>query len=78
MIHPTIKLFEEQAMLHDVYESRTSLDDAIVELASWMDRARDHLAEADMIILNTIGAVLYREGLRQRIVRRLSEGRKDA
>jgi hypothetical protein len=64
--HPTIHLFEHLAELLDLQGSEAGLDDAISRLAAWMDLARDHLTEDDLAVLNEIGGVLYREGLRRR------------
>lgn len=66
MIHPTIKLFEQRAALLDAEASGKGLDDAIADLAAWMDLAADHLTEDDWAVLGGIGGVLYREGLRRR------------
>lgn len=68
MIHPVIQQFEVQAQLLDVQESRASLDDAVVRLAAWIGLAEDHLTEDDMAVLVEIGGVLYREGLRKRLL----------
>jgi len=66
MTHPTIKLFEQRAELLDLQASRWSLDDAISELAAWIDLARYKLTEDDMVVLGNVGGLLYREGLRRR------------
>lgn len=67
MTHPTIELFQQRAELLDLQGSKKGLDDAIADLAAWMDRAADHLNEDDLAVLGGIGAVLYREGLRRRL-----------
>lgn len=64
--HPTIHLFEQLAELLDLQGREAGLDDAISRLAAWMDLAGDHLTEDDLAVLNEIGGVLYREGLRRR------------
>lgn len=64
MNHPTIKLFEKTARLLDVQDSKKGLDDAIAQLAAWMDLAE--LSEDDWVVLVEVGAILYREGLRRR------------
>ncbi|WP_446622441.1 hypothetical protein [Variovorax sp. LARHSF232] len=64
--HPTIKQFERRAALLDRQGSMWDLDDAISELAAWMDLARYKLTDDDMAFLGQIGGVLYREGLRRR------------
>lgn len=46
--------------------SHQGLDDAIANLAAWMDLAANHLTEDDMAVLGEIGGVLYREGLLRR------------
>jgi len=66
MIHPIIQLFEERAMLLDMQRSTAGLDDAIANLAAWMELARDHLTEDDWTVLGEIGGMLYREGVSRR------------
>lgn len=65
--HPLIKLFEQRAELLDIQQSKAGLDDALSQLAAWMDLAQTHLTEDDMTVLAEIGGVLYREGLRRRM-----------
>ena len=65
--HPLIKLFEQRAELLDLQGSKAGLDDALAELAAWMDLERDHLTEDDRAVLGEIGGILYREGLRRRM-----------
>lgn len=65
--HPLIKLFEQRAELLDLQGSKASLDDALAELAAWMDLAKSHLTEDDMAVLGEVGGILYREGLRRRM-----------
>jgi len=62
--HPIIKQFEAHAELLDIGGSVEAIDDAIVQLAAWMDGL--DLSEDDEALLCHIGAVLYREGLRRR------------
>lgn len=64
--HPTIQQFQAAAELLDLQQSRAGLDDAISQLAAWMDLAADHLSEDDAAVLINIGGMLYREGLRRR------------
>lgn len=66
MTHPTIELFEQRAALLDLQGSEAGLDEAIVDLAAWVDLASQHLTEDDLTVLGGIGGVLYREGLRRR------------
>ena len=66
MSHPTIKQFEQCAALLDRQSSMSDLDDAIAELAAWMDLARYKLTDDDMAVLRQVGGVLYREELRRR------------
>lgn len=66
MIHPIIQIFEERAMLLDMQRSTAALDDAIANLAAWMELARDHLTEDDWAVLGEIGGMLYREGASRR------------
>lgn len=67
MDHPLIKRFEGAAEVLDIQEDRRGLDDAIVQLATWMDLAADHLTADDVIVLTGIGALLYRDGLLRRM-----------
>lgn len=64
--HPTIELFQSGAELLDLQGSTRGLDDAIAQLAAWMDLAASRLFEDDVVVLSEIGATLYREGLRNR------------
>jgi len=66
-MHPTIEIFRAGAELLDVQESSAGLDDAIAQLAAWMDLASERLSEDDLVVLNTIGAMLFRAGLRHRL-----------
>lgn len=66
MIHPIIQLFEERAMLLDMQRSTAGLDDALANLAAWMELAQDHLSEDDWAVLGEIGGTLYREGVSRR------------
>jgi hypothetical protein len=66
MSHPNLELFELLSLTLDLQGSNEGLDDAIAELAGWMDLARDHLTDDDWAVLGWIGAVLYRERLRRR------------
>ena len=61
MAHRNVELFELLALVQDLHGSSKTLDDAVAELASWMDLARDRLTDGDWIVLGEIGAVLYRE-----------------
>lgn len=67
MIHPTINLFQHRAELLDLQGSTQGLDDAIANLAAWMDLAADRLTEDDMAVLGEIGGVLFRAGPRRRM-----------
>jgi len=64
--HPTIESFQAGAELLDLQGNQASLDDAIAQLAAWMDLASTRLYEDDLVVLMGIGATLYREGLRNR------------
>jgi len=64
--HPTILLFEQRAELLDLQGSKAGLDDAIAQLAAWMDLAGPRLTEDDLTVLGEVGAMLYREGLQRR------------
>jgi len=65
-MHATIEAFRAGAELLDVQESSAGLDDVIAELAAWMDLASERLSEDDLVVLNAIGAMLFRAGLRHR------------
>ena len=65
-MHATIEAFRAGAELLDVQESSAGLDDVIAELAAWMDLASERLSEDDLVVLNGIGAMLFRTGLRNR------------
>lgn len=63
--HPIIKQFEAQAEVLDITGSAEAIDEAIVQLATWMDGLE--LSDDDSALLCRIGAILYREGLRRRM-----------
>lgn len=63
--HTIIKQFEAHAELLDISGSAEAIDDAVVQLAIWMDTLE--LAEDDEALLCRIGGILYREGLRRRM-----------
>jgi hypothetical protein len=65
--HPTIEAFQAGAEMLDLQNSRVGLDDAIAQLAAWMDLASARLSEDDQVVLIGIGATIYREGLRSRL-----------
>ena len=67
MAHSHVELFELLALVQDLHGSKKSLEDAVAELASWMELARDRLTDGDWIVLGEIGAVLYREVRRRSI-----------
>lgn len=62
-----------QAELMDIAGTPDELavDDLTTQLASWMWLIEDRLTEDDMAVLIGIGGALFREGLRQRLDRRL-------
>lgn len=66
MIHPTIQIFQQRAELLNIQQSIEGLDDAIANLAAWMNMARDRLTEDDWVVLGEVGGLLYREGVRRR------------
>ena len=57
MIHPTIELFQQRAGLLNIQNSSEGLDDAIPNLAAWMNMARKHLTEDDWVGLAEIGGL---------------------
>ncbi|WP_427770893.1 hypothetical protein [Comamonas thiooxydans] len=63
--HPIIKQFEAQAEVLDITGSAEAIDEAIVQLATWMDGLE--LSDDDAALLCRIGSILYREGLRRRM-----------
>lgn len=65
-IHPSIEAFQIGAELLNLQGSKANLDDAIAQLAAWMDLAASSLSADDLAVLTTIGSTLYREGLRKR------------
>lgn len=64
--HPVIETFQVRAELLDMQGSSAGMDEAIAQLAAWMDLASDRLTEDDGVVLTEIGAMLYRDGLRKR------------
>ncbi len=65
-MHPSIDAFQAGAELLDIQDSPAGLDDAIAQLAAWMDLASGRFTEDDLVVLIEIGAMLYRTGLRNR------------
>lgn len=66
-MHHLIEQFGHRAALLDLQRSDCGLDEAIANLAGWMELVGDQLSEDDMAVLVEIGGVLYREGLRRRM-----------
>lgn len=64
--HSTIRRFQQRAKSLEEQHSLKFLDDAILDLARWMDGAHQRLSDQDRAVLVEIGGVLYREGLRRR------------
>lgn len=67
MNHPRIAQFEAGAELLDLQMDGATADDAVARLAAWMDLASGHLTAQDEAELTSIGALLYRDGLRRRM-----------
>lgn len=65
----TIRRFQNRALALDEQFSGRGMDDAIADLARWMDDAQARLSDDDRAALIEIGGVLFREGLRRRISR---------
>lgn len=65
--HLTIRRFQNRAEALEEQFSARGLDDAIADLARWMDAAHDRLSDQDRAALIEIGGILFREGLRRRI-----------
>ncbi|WP_399677193.1 hypothetical protein [Xenophilus sp.] len=64
-LHLTIRRFQNRAEALDEQGSTRGLDDAIADLAAWMDVALVKLDDVDRAALIDIGGLLYREGLRR-------------
>ncbi len=65
--HPNARLFELLSLVQELEGSRKGLDDAIAELAAWMEVARDRLTDDDWMVLGQIGALLHRVAARTRL-----------
>jgi len=50
----------------DMQGSKDTIEDAIGDLAAWIESCEDKLTEDDLAILAGIGGILYREGLNKR------------
>ena len=61
--HEVITLFQHSADLLDLQKSRKDLDDAIIQLATWIQLNAHELTEDDFLGLTSIGGILYRQGL---------------
>ena len=69
-VHHVIQQFQNQAVMLDALQTPQGLEDAISELALWMDLKQAELSEDDWTMLVNVGGLLYREGLRQRMLPR--------
>lgn len=67
MSHPVVTLFQHRAEMLDMQGSKAGTDEALVQLASWIDLERDKLSEDDLAVLVGVGAMLYRDGLARRV-----------
>jgi hypothetical protein len=61
--HAVITLFQHSAELLDLQKSRKDLDDAIIQLATWIQLNAHELTEDDFLGLTSIGGILYRQVL---------------
>ncbi len=66
-VHHVIQQFQNQAEMLDALRTPQGLDDAISELALWMDLKQTELSPDDWTMLVNVGGLLYREGLRWRM-----------
>lgn len=67
MINPIIQAIQARAELLDIQESTQGLDDALANLAGWLELRQEDLHEDDVTILLEVGGILYREGLKRRM-----------
>ena len=65
--HHVIQQFQNQAEMLDALQTPQGLEDAISELALWMDLKQADLTEDDWTMLVNVGGLLYREGLLRRM-----------
>lgn len=68
--HHVIQAFQNQAAMLDALQSPHGLESAISDLALWMDLKEAELSEDDWSMLVNVGGLIYREGLRQRMLAR--------
>lgn len=69
--HPVIRLFRLHAEMMDSQAAPHDADEAIVQLASWIDSVQHWLTEDDVSALTAVGGVMYREQLRRRMLKRV-------
>ncbi|MCK3850626.1 hypothetical protein E4O98_07885 [Pseudomonas sp. W2Jun17] len=67
MINPIIQAMQARAELLDIQESTQGLDDALANLAGWLEMRQEDLHEDDVTVLLEVGGILYREGLKRRM-----------
>ena len=68
---PVIRLFRLHAETMDDQAEPHDADDAIVQLATWIDSVQHWLTEDDVSALIAVGAIMYREQLRRSKIKRL-------
>ena len=69
--HPIIQLFRSYADMLDSESAPNDPDEAIVQLASWIDSVQHWLTEDDVSALTAVGGIMYREQLRRRMLKRV-------
>ena len=67
MIHPIIAIFQQRAEMLDMQGSKVTLEDAIGNLAAWIETCEEKLTEDDLAILGGVGGILYRDGLMRKL-----------
>jgi len=67
MINPIIQAMQARAELLDIQGSTQGLDDALANLAGWIELKQEELHEDDLAVLLEVGGILYREGLKRRM-----------
>lgn len=55
MIHPTIEVLQQRGELLNIQNRSEGLDDAVVNVATWMSMARKRLTADDWVVLLEIG-----------------------
>ena len=69
--HPVIGLFRLHAEMMNAQAAPHDSDEAIVQLAAWIDSVQHWLTGDDLSALTAVGGIMYREQLRRRMIRRV-------